>query len=146
MDFASPKLFNIYIHFIHVITKWAGNTHCLSPKKSPNSPPSHPLQPLVLLMEWPEASNFACLISGYYKLFVDPKRTIYFRTPGQSQLTKAGMLEDFLTCSDFENMFWISIYLKKTLLFMMKHLCCPLTNVYVSFFQHHIRNCMSGII
>nr|XP_040031317.1 FERM and PDZ domain-containing protein 3 isoform X4 [Gasterosteus aculeatus aculeatus] len=57
--------------------------------KSPNSPPSHPLQPLVLLMEWPEASNFACLISGYYKLFVDPKRTIYFRTPGQSQLTKA---------------------------------------------------------
>ncbi|KAM7417856.1 hypothetical protein PAMA_017488 [Pampus argenteus] len=45
--------------------------------------------PLVLLMEWPDASNFACLISGYYKLFVDPKRTIYFRTPGQSQLTKA---------------------------------------------------------
>nr|XP_040031318.1 FERM and PDZ domain-containing protein 3 isoform X5 [Gasterosteus aculeatus aculeatus] len=60
--------------------------------KSPNSPPSHPLQPLVLLMEWPEASNFACLISGYYKLFVDPKRTIYFRTPGQSQLTKAGLI------------------------------------------------------
>lgn len=50
-----------------------------------------PLQPLVLLMEWPDASNFACLISGYFKLFVDPKRTIYFRTPGQSQLTKAGM-------------------------------------------------------
>uniref|UniRef100_H2LP14 FERM and PDZ domain containing 3 n=1 Tax=Oryzias latipes TaxID=8090 RepID=H2LP14_ORYLA len=46
-------------------------------------------QPLVLLMEWPDASNFACLISGYYKLFVDPKRTIYFRNPGQSQLTKA---------------------------------------------------------
>ncbi|XP_029021936.1 FERM and PDZ domain-containing protein 3 isoform X4 [Betta splendens] len=60
--------------------------------KSPNSPPSHPLQPLVLLMEWPDASNFACLISGYYKLFVDPKRTIYFRTPGQSQLTKAGLI------------------------------------------------------
>ncbi|XP_051810553.1 FERM and PDZ domain-containing protein 3 isoform X4 [Acanthochromis polyacanthus] len=57
--------------------------------KSPNSPPYHPPQPLVLLMEWPDASNFACLISGYYKLFVDPKRTIYFRTPGQSQLTKA---------------------------------------------------------
>ncbi|XP_037316863.2 FERM and PDZ domain-containing protein 3 isoform X4 [Pungitius pungitius] len=49
----------------------------------------HEAKPLVLLMEWPEASNFACLISGYYKLFVDPKRTIYFRTPGQSQLTKA---------------------------------------------------------
>ncbi|XP_030001812.1 FERM and PDZ domain-containing protein 3 [Sphaeramia orbicularis] len=49
----------------------------------------HEAKPLVLLMEWPDASNFACLISGYYKLFVDPKRTIYFRTPGQSQLTKA---------------------------------------------------------
>ncbi|XP_037316864.2 FERM and PDZ domain-containing protein 3 isoform X5 [Pungitius pungitius] len=52
----------------------------------------HEAKPLVLLMEWPEASNFACLISGYYKLFVDPKRTIYFRTPGQSQLTKAGLI------------------------------------------------------
>ncbi|KAM3866585.1 FERM and PDZ domain-containing protein 3 [Diretmus argenteus] len=49
----------------------------------------HEAKPLVLLMEWPDASNFACLISGYFKLFVDPKRTIYFRTPGQSQLTKA---------------------------------------------------------
>uniref|UniRef100_A0A3Q3LL15 FERM and PDZ domain containing 3 n=1 Tax=Mastacembelus armatus TaxID=205130 RepID=A0A3Q3LL15_9TELE len=49
----------------------------------------HEAKPLVLLMEWPDASNFACLISGYYKLFVDPKRTIYFRNPGQSQLTKA---------------------------------------------------------
>ncbi|KAM3612475.1 uncharacterized protein V6R79_008824 [Siganus canaliculatus] len=49
----------------------------------------HEAKPLVLLMEWPDASNFACLISGYYKLFVDPKRTIYFRTAGQSQLTKA---------------------------------------------------------
>ncbi|XP_030648341.1 FERM and PDZ domain-containing protein 3 [Chanos chanos] len=46
-------------------------------------------KPLVLLMEWPDASNFACLISGYYKLFVDPKRTIYYRTPGQSHLIKA---------------------------------------------------------
>ncbi|XP_067375397.1 FERM and PDZ domain-containing protein 3 isoform X4 [Channa argus] len=60
--------------------------------KSPNSPPYHPLQPLVLLMEWPDASNFACLISGYYKLFVDPKRTIYYQNPGQSQLTKAGLI------------------------------------------------------
>lgn len=41
-------------------------------------------------MEWPDASNFACLISGYYKLFVDPKRNIFLRAPGQSQLTKAG--------------------------------------------------------
>ncbi|XP_034037200.1 FERM and PDZ domain-containing protein 3 isoform X4 [Thalassophryne amazonica] len=52
----------------------------------------HEAKPLVLLMEWPDASNFACLISGYYKLFVDPKRTIYFRTPGQSQLTKSGLI------------------------------------------------------
>ncbi|KAG7251942.1 hypothetical protein CRUP_031156, partial [Coryphaenoides rupestris] len=48
----------------------------------------HEAKPLVLLMEWPDASNFACLISGYYKLFVDPKRTIYFRAPGHSHLTK----------------------------------------------------------
>ncbi|XP_048883427.1 FERM and PDZ domain-containing protein 3 isoform X2 [Brienomyrus brachyistius] len=46
-------------------------------------------KPLVLLMEWPDASNFACLISGYYKLFVDPKKTIYCRTPGQSHMIKA---------------------------------------------------------
>ncbi|KAM9741365.1 FERM and PDZ domain-containing protein 3 isoform 3-T4 [Menidia menidia] len=52
----------------------------------------HEAKPLVLLMEWPDASNFACLISGYYKLFVDPKRTIYFRNPGQSHLTKAGLI------------------------------------------------------
>ncbi|KAM6976586.1 FERM and PDZ domain-containing protein 3 [Aplochiton taeniatus] len=49
----------------------------------------HEAKPLVLLMEWPDASNFACLISGYYKLFVDPKRTIYLRTPGQSHMIKA---------------------------------------------------------
>ncbi|KAK5607308.1 hypothetical protein CRENBAI_000992 [Crenichthys baileyi] len=49
----------------------------------------HEGKPLVLLMEWPDASNFACLISGYYKLFVDPKRTIYVRNFGQSQLTKS---------------------------------------------------------
>lgn len=84
-----------------IITKRAGNAYCLCSKKSPNFPPSHLLQPLVLLMEWPDASNFACLISGYYKLFVDPKRTIYFRTPGQSQLTKAGMSAIQLT-------FWVS--------------------------------------
>ncbi|XP_058505135.1 FERM and PDZ domain-containing protein 3 isoform X3 [Solea solea] len=52
----------------------------------------HEAKPLVLLMEWPDASDFACLISGYYKLFVDPKRTIYFRTSGQSHLTKAGLI------------------------------------------------------
>jgi len=47
-------------------------------------------------MEWPDASNFACLISGYYKLFVDPKRTIYCRIPGQPYMIKAGMLEMLL--------------------------------------------------
>ncbi|XP_077433384.1 FERM and PDZ domain-containing protein 3 isoform X3 [Vanacampus margaritifer] len=52
----------------------------------------HEGKPLVLLMEWPDASNFACLISGYYKLFVDPKRNIYFRISGQSHLTKAGLI------------------------------------------------------
>ncbi|XP_055034379.2 FERM and PDZ domain-containing protein 3 isoform X4 [Misgurnus anguillicaudatus] len=49
-------------------------------------------KPLVLLMEWPDASNFACLISGYYKLFVDPKRTIYSRIPGQPYMIKAGLI------------------------------------------------------
>nr|XP_057919132.1 FERM and PDZ domain-containing protein 3 isoform X3 [Doryrhamphus excisus] len=49
----------------------------------------HDGKPLVLLMEWPDATNFACLISGYYKLFVDPKRNIYFRISGQSHMTKA---------------------------------------------------------
>ncbi|XP_027864116.1 FERM and PDZ domain-containing protein 3 isoform X3 [Xiphophorus couchianus] len=52
----------------------------------------HEAKPLVLLMEWPDASNFACLISGYYKLFVDPKRSIYNRNFGQSQLTKPGLI------------------------------------------------------
>ncbi|XP_064811324.1 FERM and PDZ domain-containing protein 3 isoform X1 [Oncorhynchus masou masou] len=52
----------------------------------------HEAKPLVLLMEWPDASNFACLISGYYKLFVDPKRAIYYRTPGQSYMIKAGLI------------------------------------------------------
>ncbi|XP_069049692.1 FERM and PDZ domain-containing protein 3 isoform X3 [Lepisosteus oculatus] len=49
-------------------------------------------KPLVLLMEWPDAMNFACLISGYYKLFVDPKKTIFCRTPGQSHMIKAGLI------------------------------------------------------
>lgn len=45
-------------------------------------------------MEWPDASNFASLLSGYYKLFVDPKRTIYFRNVGQTQLVKPGKSYD----------------------------------------------------
>uniref|UniRef100_A0AAV2MJT4 ribose-phosphate diphosphokinase n=1 Tax=Knipowitschia caucasica TaxID=637954 RepID=A0AAV2MJT4_KNICA len=55
----------------------------------------HDSKPLVLLMEWPDATNFACLISGYYKLFVDPKRTIFFRNPAQSQLTKTDYRSSF---------------------------------------------------
>ncbi|XP_008499932.2 FERM and PDZ domain-containing protein 3 [Calypte anna] len=38
-------------------------------------------KPLVLLMEWPEAINFACLIAGYCRLLVDSKKMIFSRTP-----------------------------------------------------------------
>nr|XP_060612161.1 FERM and PDZ domain-containing protein 3 [Anolis sagrei ordinatus] len=41
-------------------------------------------KPLVLLMEWPEATNFACLIAGYCRLLLDSKRTMVFaRQPSQ---------------------------------------------------------------
>ncbi|NXT28591.1 FRPD3 protein, partial [Syrrhaptes paradoxus] len=40
-------------------------------------------KPLVLLMEWPEATNFACLIAGYCRLLVDSKKMIFSRAPGQ---------------------------------------------------------------
>ncbi|XP_061862961.1 FERM and PDZ domain-containing protein 3 [Colius striatus] len=40
-------------------------------------------KPLVLLMEWPEATNFACLIAGYCRLLVDSKRMIFSRAPSQ---------------------------------------------------------------
>ncbi|XP_051486036.1 FERM and PDZ domain-containing protein 3 isoform X1 [Apus apus] len=40
-------------------------------------------KPLVLLMEWPEATNFACLIAGYCRLLVDSKKMIFSRTPCQ---------------------------------------------------------------
>ncbi|NXS64264.1 FRPD3 protein, partial [Brachypteracias leptosomus] len=40
-------------------------------------------QPLVLLMEWPEATNFACLIAGYCRLLLDSKKMIFSRAPGQ---------------------------------------------------------------
>lgn len=49
-------------------------------------------QPLVLLMEWPDATNFACLIAGYYKLFVNPKKVLFCRTSSQAHMIKAGML------------------------------------------------------
>ncbi|NWJ06304.1 FRPD3 protein, partial [Crypturellus undulatus] len=38
-------------------------------------------KPLVLLMEWPEATNFACLIAGYCRLLVDSKRLMLSRPP-----------------------------------------------------------------
>ncbi|XP_074864103.1 FERM and PDZ domain-containing protein 3 isoform X1 [Carettochelys insculpta] len=40
-------------------------------------------KPLVLLMEWPEATNFACLIAGYCRLLVDTKKMIFSRPTGQ---------------------------------------------------------------
>ncbi|XP_069723601.1 FERM and PDZ domain-containing protein 3 isoform X2 [Phaenicophaeus curvirostris] len=40
-------------------------------------------KPLVLLMEWPEATNFACLIAGYCRLLVDSKKMIFSRAPTQ---------------------------------------------------------------
>ncbi|XP_077165448.1 FERM and PDZ domain-containing protein 3 [Paroedura picta] len=40
-------------------------------------------KPLVLLMEWPEATNFACLIAGYCRLLVDSKRMIFSRPTSQ---------------------------------------------------------------
>ncbi|XP_041111677.1 FERM and PDZ domain-containing protein 3-like [Polyodon spathula] len=46
-------------------------------------------KPLVLLMEWPDATNFACLIAGYYKLFVDPKKVLFCQSSSQSHMIKA---------------------------------------------------------
>ncbi|KAM9227396.1 FERM and PDZ domain-containing protein 3 [Leptosomus discolor] len=49
-------------------------------------------KPLVLLMEWPEATNFACLIAGYCRLLVDSKKMIFSRAPSQQpppQIIKA---------------------------------------------------------
>ncbi|XP_074864105.1 FERM and PDZ domain-containing protein 3 isoform X2 [Carettochelys insculpta] len=53
-------------------------------------------KPLVLLMEWPEATNFACLIAGYCRLLVDTKKMIFSRPTGQPppppQINKAGLI------------------------------------------------------
>ncbi|XP_054025389.1 FERM and PDZ domain-containing protein 3 isoform X1 [Dryobates pubescens] len=52
-------------------------------------------KPLVLLMEWPEATNFACLIAGYCRLLVDSKKMIFSRAPCQPpppQIIKADHL------------------------------------------------------
>ncbi|XP_075752823.1 FERM and PDZ domain-containing protein 3 [Pelodiscus sinensis] len=53
-------------------------------------------KPLVLLMEWPEATNFACLIAGYCRLLVDTKKMMFSRPSSQQlppQITKA----DYIT-------------------------------------------------
>lgn len=57
-------------------------------------------QPLVLLMEWPEATNFACLITGYCRLLVDSKKMIFSRAPNQPtppQIIKAGTFQPLLS-------------------------------------------------
>ncbi|KAM5221202.1 FERM and PDZ domain-containing protein 3 [Ctenodactylus gundi] len=36
-------------------------------------------KPLVLLMEWPEATNFACLIAGYCRLLLDSRKMVFSR-------------------------------------------------------------------
>ncbi|NXP39391.1 FRPD3 protein, partial [Leiothrix lutea] len=57
-------------------------------------------KPLVLLMEWPEATNFACLIAGYCRLLVDSKKMILSRAPSQPpppQIIKA----DYINAHNF---------------------------------------------
>ncbi|XP_078068178.1 FERM and PDZ domain-containing protein 3 [Mustelus asterias] len=46
-------------------------------------------KPIVLLMESTEAVNFACLIAGYYRLFVDAKKMIFCSANVQPQVNKA---------------------------------------------------------
>lgn len=40
-------------------------------------------QPLVLLMEWLEATNFACLIAGYCRLLLDSRKMVFSRPTSQ---------------------------------------------------------------
>ncbi|XP_048461269.1 FERM and PDZ domain-containing protein 3 [Rhincodon typus] len=46
-------------------------------------------KPIVLLMESTEAVNFACLIAGYYRLFIDAKKMIFCSAKVQPQVNKA---------------------------------------------------------
>ncbi|XP_069749197.1 FERM and PDZ domain-containing protein 3 isoform X2 [Narcine bancroftii] len=46
-------------------------------------------KPIVLLMESTEAVNFACLIAGYYRLFIDAKKMIFCSANMQPQANKA---------------------------------------------------------
>ncbi|KAM8753039.1 FERM and PDZ domain-containing protein 3 [Rhynchonycteris naso] len=41
-------------------------------------------KPLVLLMEWPEATNFACLIAGYCRLLMDSRKMVFSRPASQA--------------------------------------------------------------
>uniref|UniRef100_A0A4X1W6N9 FERM domain-containing protein n=1 Tax=Sus scrofa TaxID=9823 RepID=A0A4X1W6N9_PIG len=52
-------------------------------------------KPLVLLMEWPEATNFACLISGYCRLLLDSRKMVFSRPTSQPlppPMIKAGLI------------------------------------------------------
>ncbi|XP_036082567.1 FERM and PDZ domain-containing protein 3 isoform X5 [Rousettus aegyptiacus] len=40
-------------------------------------------KPLVLLMEWLEATNFACLIAGYCRLLLDSRKMVFSRPTSQ---------------------------------------------------------------
>uniref|UniRef100_A0A4W3GS09 FERM and PDZ domain containing 3 n=1 Tax=Callorhinchus milii TaxID=7868 RepID=A0A4W3GS09_CALMI len=50
-------------------------------------------KPIVLLMESTEAVNFACLIAGYYQLFVDMKKMIFCGANVQSQVNKTNRIK-----------------------------------------------------
>ncbi|XP_066879484.1 FERM and PDZ domain-containing protein 3 isoform X3 [Kogia breviceps] len=52
-------------------------------------------KPLVLLMEWPEATNFACLIAGYCRLLLDSRKMVFSRPTSQPlppPMIKAGLI------------------------------------------------------
>ncbi|XP_070318358.1 FERM and PDZ domain-containing protein 3 isoform X4 [Odocoileus virginianus] len=52
-------------------------------------------KPLVLLMEWPEATNFACLIAGYCRLLLDSRKMVFSRPASQPlppPMIKAGLI------------------------------------------------------
>ncbi|XP_043830713.1 FERM and PDZ domain-containing protein 3 isoform X2 [Dromiciops gliroides] len=54
-------------------------------------------KPLVLLMEWPEATNFACLIAGYCRLLLDSRKMMFSKTPSQpssSSMNKADYMQN----------------------------------------------------
>ncbi|KAG8448059.1 hypothetical protein GDO86_015235 [Hymenochirus boettgeri] len=88
---------------------------------------------LVLLMEWPEATSFACLIAGYYRLMVDSKTGIFYRAAGHlppPQIIKAGMVPITLLPSPPFCMDKIPLLtVNKILAAAMEHGCCQETPV-----------------